>query len=328
MIYETYSERHRAQSQSADVYQYEEVPQKLRVQVQQILADAIGPHYPLHGYVMHTPDHNPETWEFIKKTLCREFGVHSLAAGPTEGQQVINFLGACSVNEFVDAVELCTRVIDRVIRALDDYDRRSRGITDEPDDALKEINHRFRKSGLGFQFVEGQALRVDSEFVHEEVVKPALRILNAPQYEGARDEFLSAHRHYRNGDHEEAITEAAKSFESTMKAICERKGWTYSKGARASDLLKVLRANHLWPDYLGGSFDQLVATLSSGLPQVRNDSGAHGQGTVKRDTPGYIAAYALHLAASKLVLMAEAAAQIPDLASVGQPAEPAEATVA
>jgi hypothetical protein len=98
-----------------------------------------------------------------------------------------------------------------------------------------------------------------------------------------------------------------------MKAICDRKGWTYSKAARASDLLKVLRANHLWPDYLDGSFDQLVATLSSGLPQVRNDTGAHGQGTAKRETPEYVAAYALHLAASKIVLMTEAAAALPDV---------------
>jgi hypothetical protein len=143
--------------------------------------------------------------------------------------------------------------------------------------------------------------------------------LSAPEYEGARDEFLSAHRHYRNGDHEEAITEAAKSFESTMKAICDRKGWAYVKGARASDLLKVLRARSLWPDYLDGSFDQLIATLNSGLPQVRNDIGAHGQGTTKRETPAYVAAYALHLAAAKIVLMAEAAdalAGVPAVAAI------------
>jgi hypothetical protein len=259
----------------------------------------------------------------IQKVLCREFGVHSLCGAQTEGQEVIDFLSICTAEQFIDVVELCVRIIDREIRRWPSYERETHGIEQEPDEALDEINHRFRRSGFGFQFVAGQAIRIDSEFVHEEVVKPALRILNAPEYEGARDEFLSAHRHYRNGDHEEAITEAAKSFESTMKAICDRKGWTFAKGARASDLLKVLRANHLWPDYLDGSFDQLVATLSSGLPQVRNDSGAHGQGTAKRNTPEYVTAYALHLAASKIVLMAEAAAALPDVIK----AAPVEETV-
>jgi hypothetical protein len=321
MIFETYSQRQQAANASDDVYQYEEVPQKLRVQMQQIVRDAIGPHYQLDLYAISTPDHNPGAWEFIHKALCREFGVHSLAKASTEGQQVINFLGTCSAPEFVDTVELCVRTIDRIIRDWPDYQRKSHGIEQGPEEAVDEINYRFRKSGFGFQFAEGRAIRVDSEFLHEEVVRPALRILSASQYDGARDEFLSAHRHYRNGDHEEAITQAAKSFESTMKTICDQKCWTYAKGARASDLLKVLRANRLWPDYLDGSFDQLVATLSSGLPQVRNDSGAHGQGTSKRKTPAFVAAYALHLAASKIVLMAEPAAGIPDIAKSRQSLE-------
>jgi hypothetical protein len=46
--------------------------------------------------------------------------------------------------------------------------------------------------------------------------------------------------------------------------------------------------------------------LQSGLPKVRNDAGGHGQGGVPRETPGYIASYALHLAAAKIVLLVEA----------------------
>lgn len=308
MIYNTYSERQRLASGADDPYQYEEAPERLRVQIQQILRDALGPHIQMGAYDMRSPEHNPEIWRLIHKTLCKEFGVHSLCNAPTKGQEVIDFLLICTPVQFVDIVEVCTRVIHREIRRWPPYERSSHGIEQDPQEALDEINHRFRRIGFGYQFVDGEAFRVDSEFVHEEVVKPALRILSAKEFEGARDEFRSAHRHYRNGDHEEAITEAAKSFESTMKAICDQKGWTYSKGARASDLLKVLRANSLWPDYLDGSFDQLIATLGSGLPQIRNDSGAHGQGALKRDTPAYVAAYAIHLAASKIVLMAEAAA--------------------
>jgi hypothetical protein len=92
-----------------------------------------------------------------------------------------------------------------------------------------------------------------------------------------------------------------------MKVICDTFGWAYDKRARASDLVKVLRKNGLFPDYLERSFDQLAATLQSGLPEVRNeDSSAHGLGPNKRSTPPYVAAYALHLAASKIILMVDA----------------------
>jgi hypothetical protein len=68
----------------------------------------------------------------------------------------------------------------------------------------------------------------------------------------------------------------------------------------------LIRANGLLPDYLDTSFDQLISTLKSGLPKVRNEEGAHGQGATPRETPGYVAAYALHLAAAKIVLLVEA----------------------
>lgn len=307
MIYNTYSERQRLASGEADPYQYKDVPKQLRVQIQQILRDAIGPHIQMGAYDMSAPDHNPEIWESIHKTLTKEFGVHSFCRAPTKGQEVIDYLAICGPEHFVDIVEICVRVIHRGIRKWEPYERSSHGIEQDPQEAIDEINHRFRRSGFGYQFVDGEAFRIDSEFTHEEIVKPALRILGAKRYEGARDEFLSAHRHYRNGDHEEAITEAAKSFESTLKIVCDRNDWEYPAGSRASDLLKIIRSKGLWPDYLDNSFDQLLATLSSGLPKVRNEQSAHGQGGMLRSTPGYIAAYALNLAAAKIVFVSEAA---------------------
>ncbi len=136
---------------------------------------------------------------------------------------------------------------------------------------------------------------------------PALRVLNLPGFEGPEEEFLDAHRHYRNGDYEESVTAAGKAFESTLKAICTRKGWTYSPDHRASDLLKTVRSKGLWPDYLDSSFDQLLATLSSGLPRLRNNQGAHGQGASVRKTPEYIASYAINLCAVKIQFVAAAA---------------------
>jgi hypothetical protein len=90
-----------------------------------------------------------------------------------------------------------------------------------------------------------------------------------------------------------------------MKAICDAKGWTYDKGARAIDLLSVLRREKLFPEYADKSLDQLLATLK-GLPAVRNESGGHGQGAVPVKIPTYVAVYALNLAASQIRFLVEA----------------------
>lgn len=156
--------------------------------------------------------------------------------------------------------------------------------------------------------MEGTRLiRVDSQYIHAEVVKLALKLLSDQGFEGPRQEFLTAHEHYRAGEHRQAVGMAANAFESTFKAIFDQKGWDYQKGARISDLVKVAQAHGLWPKYLDASFDQLVATLQSGLPKIRDNDASHGQGATPRNVPGYIAAYALHLAASKIVFITEAA---------------------
>jgi hypothetical protein len=104
-------------------------------------------------------------------------------------------------------------------------------------------------------------------------VKPALLLLADPRFAGAQEEFLSAHAHYRAGEHEDAILDANRAFESVMKAICDIKGWDYQKARGAGDLINIIRDKGLLPRYLDRSFDQLIATLQSGLPRVRNEAG-------------------------------------------------------
>jgi AbiJ N-terminal domain 4 len=311
LIYEFFSKRRKKADLAdiSDVYQYDSVPNPLRVQIQQILVDAIGPQYEIDPYAMSVPRHHPAAWEQIHKILCRELGRHRLVETnySVHVEGVLRYLGTCSGEEFVDTLELLCRTIEIVISPIGEHARKERGIQQSPSSAIEEINYRMREAGFGFAYQDGQIYRLDSEFTHEEVIKPALRILSGENFRGAQDEFIEAHRHYRKNENEQAIVWAGKAFESALKSICEMKRWPYEKGARALDLLKVIRSHGLWPDYLDGSFDQLISTLGSGLPKMRNDAGAHGQGLVPRDVPSYVAGYAINLCAAKIVLLAEAA---------------------
>jgi hypothetical protein len=306
-IYELYSRRkNEAEKSQPDVYQYDKIPDPLRVQVRRILEDSIGAFNRPSEWGRSVPNNN-EAWDFLRDAVAREHGKLSLANERHGYDDCVAFIHSeKKVEQWLDLVELCMRYVDKVLNAKEKYELDRIGATQTAADAVEELNTRFRQSAFGYRYESGQIVRIDSELVHAEVVRPALRLLSDTRFSGAEEEFRSAHAHYRAGEYKDCAADALNALESVLKTICQQKGWKVEKGARATDLLKVVRKNGLLPDYLDTSFDQLVGTLSSGLPKVRNEEGGHGQGAIPRATPTYIAAYALNLAAAKIVLLVEA----------------------
>lgn len=176
------------------------------------------------------------------------------------------------------------------------------GASQRADDALNELNIRFRENGFGYQFENGEFIRVDDQYVHAEVVKPALALLAEPGFEKANEEFMTAHKHYRTGDTKDAVVAANRAFESTLKAICEKKRWPYEKGARASDLVSVVRKAGLFPEQLDNGLDSYVSMMKTGLPGFRNKAGGHGEAPKAPRAPDYFASYAIHLTESNILL--------------------------
>jgi hypothetical protein len=174
------------------------------------------------------------------------------------------------------------------------------------DDAILELNQRFKEHGVGYQFESGEIIRVDSEFLHTKVVKPTLSLLIDKEYQGANQEFLSAHKHYRHGRHEECLVDLLKAFESTMKIICKKRGWTTQPKDTASKLINILFQNNLLPSYLESEITCLRTLLESGVPTLRNKNAGHGQGAEIRTVPEYLARYALNLTASNILFLIEA----------------------
>ena len=132
-------------------------------------------------------------------------------------------------------------------------------------------------------------------------------MLSDPIYKGANEEFLNAHEHYRERRYKECLNECLKAFESCLKTICQKRGWTYeNKKANAKDLIQIVFDNGVIPSFMQSHFSALKSALESGLPTVRNRQSGHGQGSTQIIVPEYIAAYALHLTASNILLLAKA----------------------
>lgn len=278
-------------SDEPDFYQYDTVENSLRFQVRHIFRDFIGD----TGY-------NP-MWSGMKKILLKEYGRPFLVKDYYhDDEDVLEFLGNCSALEFLDTVEVSLRLGYHFL------DGRSKlpynGVSQSVLDAKDEINSRFLNSKFGYQFEEGQIIKLDSDFIHAEITKPALQLLRDHKFADANSEYLLAHDHFVSGNSKDAIVAANRSFESAMKSVCKDMGWSFSEKSRASDLCKILKANDFWPEYSVKSIEQLLATLNSGLPEVRNNSGGHGSGNEDIIVSEEVVAYALNLTAANIALLA------------------------
>ena len=216
------------------------------------------------------------------------------------------FLVSSNTDLALSVVELTFRMIENLSRASTATEFKENYGGQSASDAIVELNGRFKEHDLGYEYNAGVIQRVDSQYLHAEVVEPALNLLYESGFQGPSEEFLSAHKHHREGSTKEGIREALNAFESTLKAICDARQWSYPKGAGANKLVDTVFIHGLIAPELRSHFDVLDKTLSAGLPVVRNEMGGHGQGAEVAEVPGYMAAYALHLAATNIVMLVEA----------------------
>ena len=304
-VLDIYSKRKRLLEKAGqpDVYSYDYLPDELRAQVIHIWRDTLG-RYKSHYHDNSIPNKN---WVWIHDRFCRELGL--LTLDPPRDNAFDKcckyILQESDIDNVLSLIELSFRFIDVVWRDRFRLDKDDADATQDPDDAIEELNDRFKEHGIGYQYVSGRIIQVDSQYIHAEVVRPTISLLQQANFEGASEEFLKAHEHYRKGRKKEAIAEALKAFESTMKSICTSMGWAFPPNATAKPLLDVCFSNNLIPQALTSHFDSLRSTLESGLPTVSNRLARHGQGQKKVTVPDYIAAYALHLTATNIVFLVE-----------------------
>jgi hypothetical protein len=311
-VFDLYSKRKKQQAAQGkpDVYQYDVIPQPLRIQVVHIWREAIGMWRDAIGYYSPTgKSPSCDIWTLIHNAIARERGMWALGdlndSQRDHQERCIQHLLSADTDGALEIIEFAFRAIDRIVRNFDVYDNRNAHIEETPDNAIEELNTRFREHGVGYQYVDGNIVRVDSQLLHAEAVKPALSLLHDLRFSGPADEFMRAFDHHRKGENKDAIADALSAFESTMKAICDARKWTRAPNATAIPLLDILFKNELVPTELQTHLGGLRSALESGLPTLANRTSRHGQGVTPVNVPPHYAAYALHLVASNIVFLVE-----------------------
>lgn len=313
-IFEAFWKRQkRLRGDLPDVYVYDKAPEALRVQIIHVMMEVLGDGDAYNDHYGRG-DVITETYKIIVSTLRRELGVFQLPHRQNRYREdflaeLVEFmLGEQDIERFLGAVELVCRLIENRASSYD-Y-RRYDNAVQLAKSAIDEINARFREHGIGFEY-DGEIIRIDTELVHAEAVKPALALLREKRYAGAEQEFLSAYSHYRKGDNKEALTNALKALESTMKIICAKRGWEFAATDSAKKLIQACMTNGLIPSFWQSHFTSLRSMLEASVPTARNKTSGHGQGAVTQTVPDHLASYVLQMTASTIVFLVKAEQALP-----------------
>lgn len=286
-----FSRRKRAASNVVtDVYSYDSIPAKVRVQIAQLILEG------LDSYNEYAK--NAGYWAFIVKQMRKEKGVFQLTDGyDSLSNEYINWLlNEQDIPTFLDGVELAFRAIRG---SIGEYGNQ------EFEKFRNELNARLQEAAVGYEFQSGNIIQINTQIIHNEVVLPALNLLHDRRFAGANDEYLGAHQFFRTGDFESCLIECGKAFESVLKVIGIERRWGISENDAASKLLAAAYSSGFVPAYMQAQFSALRAILESGTPTVRNRMSGHGSGAEVRRVDKHLAAYQLHQTAAAIVFLVE-----------------------
>ena len=308
----------RGKSDTCDVFQYDVISNKLRMQVLHILERHIFPIVPEDIWMTALETSRQELLEEYGRNMLAEHNI--LEANVIDPYNIVRndcqrfFLHEQKTAFWLDLLELILRYLERFVKPetvqttesvpITSYDAmptRSSGINqvDSFDKAISRLNARFKLDGFGFHYENGRIVRMDHMFTHTEMVLPAFHLLGDKRFKNALDEFEKAHEHYRARNHKECVCSASDAVESTLKIICKHKRWGEHDKTKQGVLMNtVFKDNQLLPDYCKSGFQTLF--------NIRGQDAAHGQGSTASTLTEHMARYALHLAAANIVLLVDA----------------------
>lgn len=283
-----------------DTYNYDIIPNNLRVQIVHILEDGFGTEEDFHNSYSYGDTRG--AYEAVVSILRREYGVFHLTGEKYRDDnsrlELINyFLSEQKTPKVLDVVQLVLNVIENQTNTWPGK------FSGQAPSLISELNYRFREAAVGYQYTSGKIIRVDSEFTHSEVIKPALKLLRDKRLQTVEKEFLAAHEHFRAGEYQDCLTDCGCALESMMKIMLSESGESGFERKTANSLAQTLFDKAILPKQLQAQFTSLQALITSGTPSLRNNMGAHGHGVSPISVPENIASYSLNLTASNILLL-------------------------
>ena len=156
-VIDLYSRRKQDSTQvGSDDLIYDHVPKTVRVQIMYIWNSAIGSYVPSPNHSSPIKRNNNEAWRTLHEAVCREKGLLQLSRHPCNPKEdcIEYLLSERNVDNVLDIVELSFRLIHG-LKNIRRYAPQNMGLILRPDDAISELNARFKQASLGYQFESG-----------------------------------------------------------------------------------------------------------------------------------------------------------------------------
>ncbi len=210
------------------------------------------------------------------------------------GEYLIN----CTTDEFLQAIEIYAAM------KIENIETRS-----FPIEPIKKFIEDFNKimsiDSCRYRLEINKVILVDSKLQYEELIKPVLEFLSDPKYENANNEFRRALEHQRKGrdsdnevERDSAIREANNAFESVMKVGVGKDNLT------AEQLItECKKRGDIPPQYENVGVH--ITRIFQVLPNIRSQiSNAHGKGNKKSQSSDREVGFAINLAATFIIYIA------------------------
>ena len=299
-MYTLYSQRIKDAQGEPETFVYDYFEQSFRNQFFAIINEMLG--------MINDDDIYSTRKEIILcEKFARERGLKCISGGLNYYDNSIAalecYIGDCSDEELLDLIDFTFGAFTSNPEIQKEYQYYIS--PKDIENAVDELNLRFKQHNLGYEFINHQIIKKTNTMTHENIVKPVLKLFAGDRdFEPAEEEYLQAFEHFKSSDNKDAILNAIKAFESTMKIICKKLGYPFDEGKDAAGkLLDILRKNNFYPEYLDNHMEGICITLKSGALTLRNKEAAHGQGAEVRDVSDEYAEYALNLVAVDILFL-------------------------
>ena len=157
-MYELLSKRIKNADGEPEVFTYNSFSQAFRNQVFYILEDVLEPY--------STCDEN--LWDIFETNYCREKGLKGMKYDKQHAGYGKSSIESYFVNsndaDFLDTIDYFFYLIDKKLRTIKpeyQYDYDADGAIN---DAIAELNYRFKQHNLGYEFANSQIITIDSTF--------------------------------------------------------------------------------------------------------------------------------------------------------------------
>lgn len=135
---------------------------------------------------------------------------------------------------------------------------------------VKDLNQLLKINHLPLRFIEGELIRLDSEFVENEILFKTGELLKVGSFDKAYEDFNDARRRLSIGDYSGSIISSNNAMESFLKKLLNK------KNDNQGSLKKELTKTGLIPEYFIGFIDVFEGFLQS-VFTIANKSSRHGQ---------------------------------------------------